>query len=248
MKGLNVLLTGACGRIGKTFFDASKDRYRFTLTDRIAPDFDLGEHRFVHADLSDKSSLAALLDGIDGIDVIMHLSGIPHASASFDELLPNNILATTYLFEAAVAAGVKRLVLASSAQTIEGYPVDRQITPGMPVMPANLYGVSKCYGEALCGYYAAKTPLSTIALRIGAFEVPETHDLNNARDLSAWLSPRDAVQLLQRSVEAEGVKHLIAHGISNNRFKRLDLSETTRVLGYHPQDDAFQTFEIPITY
>ena len=33
MKGLNVLLTGACGRIGKTFFEASKDRYRFTLTD-----------------------------------------------------------------------------------------------------------------------------------------------------------------------------------------------------------------------
>lgn len=44
------------------------------------------------------------------------------------------------------------------------------------------------------------------------------------------------------------MKHLIAHGISNNRFKRLDLSETTRVLGYHPKDDAFQTFEIPITY
>lgn len=245
VNGIHVLLTGACGRIGKTFFEASKGRYRFTLTDRITPDFDLGEHRFVHADLSDKSSLGALLDGID---VIVHLSGIPHADATFDELLPNNILATTYLFEAAVAAGVRRLIFASSAQTIEGYPVDRQITPGMPVLPANLYGASKCYGEALCGYYAAKTPLSTIALRIGAFEFPENHGLTNARDLSAWLSPRDAVQLLQRAVEAEGVKHLIAHGISNNRFKRLDLSETTRVLGYQPVDDAFQTFEIPLTY
>lgn len=43
------------------------------------------------------------------------------------------------------------------------------------------------------------------------------------------------------------MKHLIAHGISNNRFKRLDLSETTRVLGYHPVDDAFREFDIPIT-
>ncbi|AZF06958.1 NAD(P)-dependent oxidoreductase [Pseudomonas sp. R5-89-07] len=244
MDGIRVLLTGACGRIGKTFFEASKDRYRFTLTDRIAPDFELDEHRFIRADLSDKSSLAALLEGID---VIVHLSGIPDPEATFDELLPNNILATTYLFEAAVAAGVQRLVYASSAQAIEGYPVDSQITPGMPVLPANLYGVSKCYGEALCGYYAARTPLSTIALRIGAFESAQSHGLRNARDLSAWLSPRDAVQLLQRAVETEGVKHLIAHGISNNRFKRLDLSETTRVLGYHPVDDAFQTFEIPIT-
>ncbi|MGH8426019.1 MAG: NAD-dependent epimerase/dehydratase family protein, partial [Pseudomonas fluorescens] len=129
---------------------------------------------------------------------------------------------------------------------IEGYPVDRQITPGMQVMPANLYGVSKCYGEALCAFYAAKRNLSTIAIRIGAFEFPDRHELTNARDLSAWLSPRDAVQLLQRSVEVEGVQHLIAHGISNNRFKRLDLSETMRVLGYRPVDDAFQTFDIPI--
>jgi len=244
MNGLNVLLTGACGRIGKTFFEASKDRYTFVLTDRIEPDFAVdAPHRFLRLDLADPSAMG---NALEGIDVIVHLSGIPHATASFDELLPNNILATTYLFEAAVAAGCKRLVFASSAQTIEGYPVDRQITPGMQVMPANLYGVSKCYGEALCGYYAAKRGLSTIALRIGAFEFPDRHELTNARDLSAWLSPRDAVQLLQRSVEVEGVQHLIAHGISNNRFKRLDLSETTRVLGYEPVDDAFQQFDIPI--
>lgn len=244
MNGLNVLLTGACGRIGKTFFDASKDRYTFVLTDRIEPDFAVdAPHRFLRLDLADASAVG---NALEGIDVIVHLAGIPHATASFDELLPNNILATTYLFEAAVAAGCKRLVFASSAQTIEGYPVDRQITPGMQVMPANLYGVSKCYGEALCGYYAAKRGLSTIALRIGAFEFPDRHELTNARDLSAWLSPRDAVQLLQRSVEVEGVQHLIAHGISNNRFKRLDLSETTRVLGYEPVDDAFQQFDIPI--
>ena len=245
MKGLNVLLTGACGRIGKTFFEASQDLYTFVLTDRIEPNFTFSApHRFKALDLSDPTALGEVLKGID---VIVHLAGIPHASASFEELLPNNILATTYLFEAAVAAGCKRLVFASSAQTIEGYAVDRQITPGMQVMPANLYGVSKCYGEALCGFYAAKHNLSTIALRIGAFEFPDRHELTNARDLSAWLSPRDAVQLLQRSVEVEGVQHLIAHGISNNRFKRLDLSETTRVLGYEPVDDAFREFCLPIS-
>jgi nucleoside-diphosphate-sugar epimerase len=244
MNGLNVLLTGACGRIGKTFFEASKDRYTFLLTDRVEPDFPVpAPHRFVRLDMADPK---AMQDTLEGIDVIVHLAGIPHASATFDELLPNNILATTYLFEAAVAAGCKRLIFASSAQTIEGYPVDRQITPGMQVMPANLYGVSKCYGEALCAFYAAKRGLSTIAIRIGAFEFPDRHELTNARDLSAWLSPRDAVQLLQRSVEVEGVQHLIAHGISNNRFKRLDLSETTRVLGYLPVDDAFREFDLPI--
>lgn len=244
MHAINVLLTGACGRIGKTFFKASKERYTFVLTDRIEPDFKVeAPHRFVCLDLADAQAVGAVLKGID---VIVHLAGIPHATASFDELLPNNILATTYLFEAAVAAGCQRLVFASSAQTIEGYAVDRQISASMPVMPANLYGVSKCYGEALCAFYASQHNLSTIALRIGAFEFPERHELSNARDLSAFLSPRDAVQLLQRSVEVQDVQHLIGHGISNNRFKRLDLSETTRVLGYRPVDDAFQMFDIPI--
>ncbi|KTC35705.1 MAG: NAD-dependent epimerase/dehydratase family protein [Pseudomonas sp.] len=247
MDRLNVLLTGACGRIGKVFFQGSLERYRFTLTDRLEPSFEVpAPHRFVRLDLNDPQALEELLAGID---VIVHLAGIPDANAGFDELLPNNILATTRLFEAAANAGCQRLVFASSAQTIEGYPVDRQVTSTMPVMPANLYGVSKCYGEALCAFYAARKGLSCIALRIGAFEFPERHELTTTRDLSAWLSPRDAVQLLQRAVQTPGVQHFIGHGISNNRFKRLDLSETTRVLGYEPLDDAFQEdFGIAITY
>ena len=54
MNGLNVLLTGACGRIGKTFFQASRERYRFTLTDRIEADFEVAApHRFLRLDLTD---------------------------------------------------------------------------------------------------------------------------------------------------------------------------------------------------
>ncbi|NWB92050.1 NAD-dependent epimerase/dehydratase family protein [Pseudomonas agarici] len=242
MNPLRVLLTGACGRIGKTFFLAAQHRYDFVLADRHQPDFAIGAHRFVRLDLDHKDEVNAL---VDGIDVVVHLAGIPYPDSSFEELLPNNITATTYLLEAAARAKCRRVVFASSAQTIEGYAQDRQVTSGMPVMPANLYGVSKCYGEALCAFYAARRGLSTIALRIGAFEFPDSQDLHHV-DLNTWLSPRDAVQLLQRAIEVEDVQHLVAHGISNNRFKRLDLSETIRVLGYQPLDDSFQTFNIPV--
>ncbi|WP_191487304.1 NAD-dependent epimerase/dehydratase family protein [Pseudomonas sp. FEN] len=243
MNPLKVLLTGACGRIGKTFFQAMQHRYDFVLADRHQPDFAIGEHRFIRLDMADKEELTAL---VDGIEVVVHLAGIPFADSSFEELLPNNILATTYLLEAAANARCKRVVFASSAQAIEGYPVDRQITPGMPVMPVNLFGVSKCYGEALCAFYSAQRGLSCIVLRIGAFKFPDDHDLRGTPDLSTWLSPRDAVQLLQRAIEVEGVQHLVAYGISNNRYKRLDLSETIRVLGYHPMDDASREFGLPL--
>ncbi|KPA93107.1 NAD-dependent epimerase/dehydratase family protein [Pseudomonas sp. RHF3.3-3] len=230
-----VLLTGACGRIGKTFFLASKDRYEFLLVDRHLPDFPIAEHRFVRLDLDEKDSLPSLLEGID---VVVHLACSPHLDASFEELLPNNILATTYLLEATAKAGCQRLVFASNTQVVEGHAPDRPITPDMPVMPASLYGASKCYGEALCALYASQHGLSTIVLRLGVFGLPDDHDWQHTRELGTWLSPRDAVQLLQRAIEVQGVQHLVAHGISDNHGKRLDLAETRRVLGYQPLDGS----------
>lgn len=239
-----ILLTGAMGRIGQKVFQNCQDDYEFTLAD-IAPCREAisSPHQSVLADLSDPEGLADLCEGMDAV---VHLAGVPDPTAEFDALLPANILATTNLMKAAHDAGCPRFVFASSAQTIEGYPVDRQIVSGMAVAPANLYGVTKCYGEALCSYYATQKGMSCVALRIGAFEPVEGHELANARDLSAWLSHRDAVHLIVRSIEADVDGLFIGHGISNNRFKRLDLTETKRVLGYAPQDDAFVTFALPI--
>ncbi len=239
-----ILLTGAMGRIGRTVFENCQDDYAFTLVD-VAPRHEeiSAPHKSVVADLSGPKGLAELCDGVDAV---VHLAGVPDPQAEFDALLPANILATTHLLKAAQEAGCTRFVFASSAQTIEGYPVDRQIVPGMAVAPANLYGVTKCYGEALCSYYATQKGMSCVALRIGAFEPVEGHELANARDLSAWLSHRDAVHLVVRSIEADVDGFFIGYGISNNRFKRLDLTETKRVLGYAPQDDAFATFDLPI--
>ncbi|WP_208354639.1 hypothetical protein [Pseudaestuariivita rosea] len=87
--------------------------------------------------------------------------------------------------------------------------------------------------------------MSCVSLRIGAFEPSDGAPLETMRDLSAWLSYRDATHLIDRSIQAEIDGHFIAHGISDNRFKRLDLTETHRVLGYAPEDDAFSTFPLP---
>ena len=39
---------------------------------------------------------------------------------------------------------------------------------------------------------------------------------------------------------------MIAHGISNNRFKRLDLSDTKYRLGYAPKADSFSSWSIKL--
>lgn len=238
-----VLVTGSSGRIGQAFVAAYQEQYEFVLTDLREPAHSVvSPHRFEQSDLSDANAASSLCRGADAV---VHLAGVPDPDAEFDNLLPANILATTYLIEAARKAGCRRFVFASSAQTIEGYPVDRQVVPSMAVAPANLYGVTKCYGEALCSLYATQHNMSCVSLRIGAFEPVDGPPLETMRDLSAWLSYRDATHLIDRAVQADIDGCLIAHGISNNRFKRLDLTETCKVLGYAPQYDAFSTFPTP---
>ncbi|WP_033747810.1 NAD(P)-dependent oxidoreductase [Pantoea sp. NGS-ED-1003] len=243
MRVKNILLTGASGRIGQTCFKAMRDSYNFTLTDLKAPDYEVSApHRFIAADLSKPGAATELLAAAKP-DAIVHLAGIPDADATFEQLLPANLLSVTWLLEAVAKTACRRFVFASSAQTIEGYPVDVQIHPGMAVAPANLYGVTKCYGEAICSFYATQHGLSCVALRIGAFEPKEAGRLKNARDYSAWLSPQDAVNLITCAIEAEDITFFIGYGISDNRFKRFDLSRTREVLGYQPADDAFREFE-----
>lgn len=137
----NILLTGVSGRVGRAFYESAKGRYRMTLCDLWAPDFELAEDdRIEIADLTDAAASGPL---VAEHDTMVHLAGIPDPDAAFADLLPANILVTTHLIEAAVTAGCHRFVYASSAQTIEGYPLDRQIPDGAAPRPANMYGVSK---------------------------------------------------------------------------------------------------------
>ena len=110
------------------------------------------------------------------------------------------------------------------------------------------YGVSKCFGEAVASYFAYAEGLSSIVVRIGSYDVNGDasnwlRQEPNVRHLSGYVSERDLNHLLIRCIEAPDVPFAIVHGISNNRFKRLDLTSTRDRLGYAPQDDAFEIFQ-----
>ena len=64
-------------------------------------------------------------------------------------------------------------------------------------------------------------------------------DAAPAAELAAWLSPRDAAELVRAAVEAEDVDFVVVNGTSANRYRRADLQETIRRLGYRPTDDAW---------
>ena len=235
----SVLVTGAAGRIGSYFARNAGDKYTLRLmVQKPGDETDIaGLGEIVTADLSD---LDALKQHCAGMDTVVHMAGNASAEATWQELLGPNVVGVYNIMTAAKAAGCRRLIFASSIHAVSGGRADVQVKTSEPVMPGDLYGVTKCFGEALGRYMAEQEGLSVIALRIGAFQPVEwALSPNNKGNLDAYVSDRDLNQLIHRCIDAENLKFAIFHGLSNNRFNRLDISDARELVGYDPQDDIF---------
>jgi len=233
-----VLVTGAAGNIGSYFAAHAHEQYELRLMVQ-APDEDAAALQaygeVVTGDLADLDRLKELCQGMD---TVVHLAADPSPSATWQSLLPSNIVGTYHVFVAAKAAGCRRVIFASSIHAVSGYPPDVQVKTSEPVNPGDLYGVTKCFGEALGRYMAEQEGLSAIALRIGAFQPTEAaRQERSVHMLDAWVSRRDLTQLITRCIDVENIRFAIFHGLSNNRFKRLDISDARALVGYDPQDD-----------
>lgn len=233
-----VLITGAAGRIGSTFARHAGGKYDFRLMvrgdeeriDQIRP---FGE--VVTGNLAD---LPRLKNICRGIDTVVHLAATPDPSAVWNTLLHDNIIGTYHMMAAAKAAGCRRVIYASSVHAVGGYPPGVQVKTTDPVNPGDLYGVSKCVGEALGRYMAEQEGLSVIALRIGAFQpVDAARRPEMIGVAEMFVSDRDLAQLIERCIDDATLRWAVFNAVSNNRFQRLDITDARELLGYQPQDD-----------
>ncbi|PQV64495.1 Nucleoside-diphosphate-sugar epimerase [Abditibacterium utsteinense] len=232
-----VLVTGAAGNIGSFFARHSHQKYDLRLMTQQIDEKSraiAGFGEIVTGDLSDLEKLKACCAGMD---TVLHLAGNPSPNQNWESVLENNIIGTYNIMVAARFAGCRRVVYASSIHAVSGYPADVQVKTSEPVNPGDLYGVSKCFGEALGRYMAEQEGLSVLALRIGAFQPPSTAQKPSLKFMHAWVSQRDLNQLIEKSIDVEGLKFAIVHGLSDNHFKRLDISDARELLGYAPEDD-----------
>ncbi len=233
-----VLVTGAAGNIGSYFAEHAHAAYDLRLMVQAEDEQAAQLQSFGEVVTGDLGDLERLKELCAGIDTVVHLAADPDPSATWSSLLSANITGTYHMLVAAKAAGCRRVIYASSIHAVSGYPTDVQVKTSEPVNPGDLYGVTKCFGEALGRYMAEQEGLSVIALRIGAFQPhAQVRDESAANLLDAWVSRRDLQQLIERCIEVENLQFAIFHGLSNNRFKRLDISDARVLVGYDPQDD-----------
>ena len=236
-KRRRVLVTGAAGNIGSFFASQLHQKYDLRLMVRDE-DEDASEiQNYGEVVMCDLLELAKLETLCEGIDTVLHLAGNPSPSQTWDSVLQNNITGTYNAMVAAKAAGCRRLIYASSIHAVSGYPKNIQVKTSEPVNPGDLYGVSKCFGEALGRYMAEQEGLSVIALRIGAFQPEETAEKPKLGIMDGWVSQEDLTQLIERCIDVKQLQWAVFHGLSNNTFNRLDISDARELVGYDPQDD-----------
>lgn len=234
---MRVTITGAAGRIGRCLTAGlTESGHDVRGIDRVEPEEPASEP-FVVADIGTDD--AALASAVEGADAIVHLAAIA-AESSFADAVDSHIRLTHRVLEAAVAHGVGRVVYASSNHAVGFTQRTAMVGVDTPVRPDSFYGVGKAAAEALGSLYHDRHGLAVACLRIGSFR-PQP---DSRRALSTWLSPGDAVRLVDACLRAPDLGFAIVYGISANRRAWWDLS-SARALGYEPGDDA-ETFAASI--
>jgi hypothetical protein len=236
-----VLVTGAAGNIGSYFAEHNRDRYQLRLMVQPGDEKALKLKPWGEVMEGDITDLEQMKKACDGIDTVVHLAANPSPNADWPSVLQLNIIGTYNAFVAAQVSGCRRFIYASSIHAVSGYPPDVQVKPNDPVNPGDLYGVSKCFGEALARYMAEQEGMSSICLRIGGFQpVEKAEGETGVSMLDAFVSQRDLDQLIRLCIDAEHLQFAIFNGLSDNRFKRLDITNAREILGYKPVDDTKQ--------
>jgi nucleoside-diphosphate-sugar epimerase len=229
-----ILITGPGGRVGTQIVPLLRERYALRLLD-VRTLSCTADDEFVLADVRDVDRVRS---ACAGMKAMIHLAAVPDEGDFYTRLLPMNLAGVYNAFEAARQAGLRKVIYASTCQTVLNYGDGVWVTPEMPVRPSTVYGCTKVFGEALARYYSDIHGMSMICLRIAWFQGYESEGLRTRPEMAShWCSPRDLVQLIVKSIQSE-IPFGIFFGISNNTGRFWDIGNAQQLLGYTPQDNA----------
>lgn len=244
-----VLVTGSAGRLGQAAVQAFQHLgYRVQGIDcRPTP----GLPEAVVDSLQNQPLLCKLMTNVDAV---LHLAATPddpvwplpaQAGDNFlDQLVPNNLVPTYHILEAARQTGVKRVILASSGQVVWDqsfhgpFPIKIDAVP----TPRWWYACTKLFLEAIGEAYAKQGYFSVVAARLG-FCPRDAGQValiaSNDRDQDVYLSPNDAGHFFDCCVRADrpvaSFDVVYATSIPKHQV-RFDLEPARRLLGFEPRE------------
>ncbi|WP_158841336.1 NAD-dependent epimerase/dehydratase family protein [Saccharothrix deserti] len=208
-----VVITGGGGRLGSAIArQLAGAGASVTLVDIAFPDWlydPASGIRRVEADVLSARAPRELRRIFSGHRTVVHLAGLHGLhlrwGARSADLWRSNVIGTRNVAEAAVHAGLRRLVLASTTAVYgpgspEGSPatvLDERVRPN----PDNPYATSKLAAESVATS-AGGDSVEVVALRFGRFYRQDERDYQ-IRKLSTGLDLMDAVAAVAAVCEAE---------------------------------------------
>jgi uronate dehydrogenase len=233
-----ILVTGSAGRIGRAAVSAllTHGWHPRGLDCRPTP----GTRDFAVADLVD---VKAVQQAASGAAAIIHLAGVPDDDDFLTRLLPNNIVGTHNILEAARLHGIKRVLLASSGQVnwYQQHEGPWPIRPDHPLTPRHWYAAGKVFMEAAGMGFARSFGMTVLALRLGwCPRTPQHLAELGPTDLGqdVYMSPGDAGRFFVRAMEADLEPGFSALYVASRPIHKVvfDLEPTKRLVGWEPND------------
>lgn len=256
---MKILLTGAAGRIGSPVLRRLLEAgHAVTAFDLKSPPLDDPRLRTVVGSLEDAGAVGAAARGVDGV---LHLGSLMSwRPQDADRLFAANVVGTRNVLDAAVAAGARRFVFASSGEVYpESRPQFLPITEDHPCRPASDYGMTKLVGEELVRFYGRRFGLACVILRFShvqdASELLDPESFFSgprfflARKIAQMhmLGQEDAAERLR--THDDGADRLVLSCSEEGRPFRMIITETRDIvdgilLGLDAESAAGETFNL----
>jgi nucleoside-diphosphate-sugar epimerase len=165
---MRVLVTGGAGFIGSHIVEHFQGKAEVRVLDNLRSGFRhnlAGFHcEFIEGSILDRDRVRQAAQGVDYIFHLAAMISVPESMAKPIECNEINTNGTLVVLEEAARAGVKKLLLSSSAAIYGGNPVTPKIETMLPE-PKSPYAITKLDGEFYCKMFTDEGRLPTACLR-----------------------------------------------------------------------------------
>ena len=163
-----ILITGGAGFIGSHLARRFSEQSEVTVLDDLrsgyARNLEGVRCRFLQGSILDEAALAQAMAGAEEIYHLAAMISVPESVAKPAECAELNTEGTRCVLAAALAAGARKVVLASSAAIYGDNPTVPKLE-SMPPEPKSPYAETKLAGEHLLEEYRQAHGLGTTSLR-----------------------------------------------------------------------------------
>ncbi|MCP5534322.1 MAG: NAD-dependent epimerase/dehydratase family protein [Akkermansiaceae bacterium] len=166
---MKILVTGGAGFIGSHIVESYQGRAEeIRVLDNLRTGYrrnlDGLDHTYIEGSITDRELVKRAVEGVDLVFHMAAMVSVPESMSKPGECVDINVHGLLNVLEEASAAGVRKLVFASSAAVYGDNPVVPKLETMLPE-PKSPYAITKLDGEYYLGMFEREGLLETAAIR-----------------------------------------------------------------------------------